>query len=395
MIRALPELPPAEVLSTRLDSAGIGSQPDREKIIGYVEALRPRLQCFVDATMKAVPLSASSGAAMHVLESRMAAAKTQLEAFERDAKDTDFGELGRERAELASRQWLSQQEPAIREEVERLEAIADLDDAKRLTRTGRLSRLATTLSEEHVTQAFRDRFRSELMRFGADYLRVELTKSRTTKGRVLHRLVLKTDSSHRSASILSDGEKRIVSLAACFADFLAEDQNVPFVFDDPMSSLDQEHEERVADRLVELADSRQVIVFTHRLPFMVALTQSAAAKGLSPKVSSLERTSWGAGVPGGAPLRAQAPKRALNQLANERVSALRKAERARRLSDVRALTAELCRDVRITLENIVEKELLGDVVSRFRRDINTKGKLSKVAAVHEDDCGLMETMMTK
>ena len=178
----------------------------------------------------------------------------------------------------------------------------------------------------------------------------------------------------RAIAALDAAKKRIVSLAACFADVLAEDRNVPFVFDDPMSSLDQEYEASVADRLVELAASQQVIVFTHRLSFMMALSQSASSKAVETQVSSLERTRWGAGVPGGSPLQAQRPDRALNQLVGERLPAIRKAEAARNLDDVRSRTAELCRDLRITLENIVEKVLLADVVKRFRRDINTRGK---------------------
>ncbi len=395
IVEALPELPSVEELQARLDRAGIGDAADRALVSRYVDLARPRLQAFKDATALSVPLPPSPRAAVESLQSLLASARQDLRAFEKDAKDTDFGKLGRQRAELASRQWLSQQRPAIREELERLRAIAALDDAKKLTSTSRLSRLATSLSEELMTQAFGERFRSELKRFGADYLKVELTKSRTTKGRVLHKLVLRTDFPHSTGAILSDGEKRIVSLAASFADVLAEEMDVPFVFDDPMSSLDQEHEESVADRLVELATTRQVVVFTHRLPFMMALRQSASAKKVGLQVSSVERTAWGAGVPVGSPLPTQPPKRALNRLVDERLSAVRRAEESQDVDAVRALTAELCRDVRITLENIVERELLADVVSRYRRPVNTLGKLHKVSKVRREDCELIEALMTR
>ena len=49
----------------------------------------------------------------------------------------------------------------------------------------------------------------------------------------------------------------------------------------------------------------------------------------------------------------------------------------------------------MTLENIVEKELLADVVGRFRRPVTTQGKLHKVARVQPADCQLIEEMMTK
>lgn len=393
-VDALPVLPSVEEIEERLDRAGVGDEKLRGRILEYLEALRPRLKAFRDASAQ-FGSPKSDRTVIQALERSLVEAQRQLQAFDRDAQGVDFRELARERAELAMRQWLAQQRLAVVEEVERLRAIAGLDDARKLTRTTGLSLQAARLSEKLVTQAFGNRFRSELKRFGADYLRVEMVKSRATKGRVLHELVLKTDSSHKTAAVLSDGEKRIVSLAACFADFLAEDRNVPFVFDDPMSSLDQEHEEKVADRLVELAATRQVIVFTHRLPFVMALSESASSKGVKTQVSSLERTPWGAGVPSGSPLQAQRPDRALNQLMGERLPAIRKAEAARSLEDVRSRTAELCRDLRITLENIVEKVLLGDVVKRFRRPINTKGKLRLVARVGVEDCNLIDRMMTK
>jgi ABC-type Mn2+/Zn2+ transport system ATPase subunit len=63
--------------------------------------------------------------------------------------------------------------------------------------------------------------------------------------------------------VLSEGEYRIVSLAAFLADVGGKDFSAPFVFDDPISSLDQDFEEAVVQRLVELSQERQVIIFTH------------------------------------------------------------------------------------------------------------------------------------
>ncbi len=59
------------------------------------------------------------------------------------------------------------------------------------------------------------------------------------------------------------------------------------------------------------------------------------------------------------------------------------------------LVKALCGDIRITIERLVEKELLADVVQRFRRPINTQGKLYKIAKVSATDCELIDSMMTK
>lgn len=49
----------------------------------------------------------------------------------------------------------------------------------------------------------------------------------------------------RVAEVLSEGERRIVALAAFIADVTGRDTKAPFVFDDPISSLDQIFEEKV------------------------------------------------------------------------------------------------------------------------------------------------------
>ena len=46
------------------------------------------------------------------------------------------------------------------------------------------------------------------------------------------------------------------------------------MFDDPVSSLDHLHREQIADRLAEEGRTRQVIVFTHDLPFLFLLDRS-------------------------------------------------------------------------------------------------------------------------
>ena len=69
--------------------------------------------------------------------------------------------------------------------------------------------------------------------------------------------------------ILSEGENRVASLAAFFAESSGRQENVPLIFDDPISSLDYNYENLVIDRLTQAATRRQVIVFTHRISMVV------------------------------------------------------------------------------------------------------------------------------
>lgn len=401
----LPALPGSEAVPAILDRAGIGNEEERSLVVRDFDELTRRLAVFHDVDRGVIlreqlrPQVERRGggreAVALMLDRLLAETEAELSTSERDARGLDHDRLNGERRELAAQRWLAEQIDAVRQEVERLKTVETLERAKKLAGTVKLSRRASKLSAQLVTNAFEKRFRSELEHLGASRLQLEIKRVRTTKGRVKHRLVLRSETDHEAGAILSEGEKRIASLAACVADFLAEERNVPFVFDDPMSSLDLEHEKRVADRLVRLATERQVIVFTHRLPFVIALNDAARDLGLTNRVGSLERAEWGAGIPGGPPLEAQKPKKALNMLAGERLSAVRKAVEERRLDDVRSRTAELCRDLRIVLENIVEKEILADVVGRFRRAVTTQGKLAKVAKVEHPDCDFIDKMMAK
>jgi energy-coupling factor transporter ATP-binding protein EcfA2 len=92
-------------------------------------------------------------------------------------------------------------------------------------------------------------------------------KGRTTFGLTL----IGAKGTRPPEDILSEGETRIVALAAFLADITGSNQVAPFIFDDPISSLDQDFEERVVARLVDLAHTRQVIIFTHRMSLVTLL----------------------------------------------------------------------------------------------------------------------------
>jgi hypothetical protein len=149
---------------------------------------------------------------------------------------------------------------------------------------------------------------------------------------------------------------------------------------------------------VRLAQSHQVIVFTHRLSLLSALENASEIQGVDNQVVSLQRQSWGIGEPGDPPLPAQKPKKpknALNTLLDERLVKARKIYEETGRSEYMVLAKALCSDIRITIERLIENDLLADVVQRFRRPINTKGKLHKVAKITLKDCEYIDAMMTK
>lgn len=97
--------------------------------------------------------------------------------------------------------------------------------------------------------------------------------------------------------ILSEGEKRAVSLA----DFLTEVDIDPgctcMVLDDPVTSFDREWREKIAAIFAKEATKRQVIIFTHDLAFLYHLIEAAERDEIDISCHWIQR-GWSNNVPG-------------------------------------------------------------------------------------------------
>ncbi len=254
-LNSLKQIPEQKELTARADAAGFNSERAEE-----MKAFFASLQKRIETLPEILPIGST---------------KWMNKASEKTpSKNTDS---------LLAKQWLFENRHAIEEEVKRLRTIAQIQSAKKLTVTTPLSikkgQLATTL----ITEKFVQRFNDELVRLGAAQIQVELVKSKVSKGRVLHKLQLLNATTNAIKDVLSEGESRLLSIAAFLADVQAKSICSPFIFDDPISLLDRNNEEAVIKRLVELSQTHQVIIFTHRLSLLEKIRQFAD----SPAVISL------------------------------------------------------------------------------------------------------------
>lgn len=316
--------------------------------------------------------------------------------FDEDAKNQGSDIIQKKVCELETSKWLHQQKESIEEEIQRLLLVEALKKAKRLTSTQAISLKKSELSNKLVTEEYMTRFQKELKLLGAYQLKVELVKTKTQKGHIYHQIKLQNCKENvRASEVLSEGEMRIVSLAAFLADVESRKSSTPFIFDDPISSLDQEYEEATVERLVELSKNRQVIVFTHRISLLTLIEDAVKKHGVETSVVSLRNEHWGAGEPNETPINVKSPETALNSLINERLSKAVKILNEVGQSEYETLAKSICSDFRIIIERFVENKLLCDVVQRFRRSINTLGKLEKIPLITMDDCKLFDELMTK
>ncbi|HIF9186658.1 TPA: AAA family ATPase [Photobacterium damselae] len=291
-----------------------------------------------------------------------------------------------------AKQWASGYIDAIIQEVKRLKEYRQYEEWGKLLGSSKFTRKAGEVSKQVITDAYTKRFNDELDKLGAKKINVQLSKTRVSKGKVMHKLHLMDVNPNftrsKSHDILSEGEQRIVSLAAFLADTDSKPQTTPFIFDDPISSLDQSYEQCVAKRLVELSEHRQVIVFTHRISLLGALNDLG-----NPTCVHIRREHWGCGEHGVVPLFAKKPLKALNELKNQRLAQARKLLDSHGTESYAPLAKSICSDFRILLERVVEVEFLADVVQRHRRDVQTKNKISNLAKITIEDCNLIERLM--
>ena len=166
--------------------------------------------------------------------------------------------------------------------------------------------------------------------------------------------------------VLSEGEQT----AAALADFLTEIELngacTGVVFDDPVTSMDHVRKESIAQRLVDEASRRQVIVFTHDILFTNYLATAAEEKG----VAFSGRTIWrdDADAPGAID-RLAFPHEHYEGAAHDR--AKRHFDAARMLAGdpQRDALEKACSSLRTAYEDFIQKKLFNNVVRRWRENI--------------------------
>ena len=192
---------------------------------------------------------------------------------------------------------------------------------------------------------------------------------------------------------MSEGEQRCLSIAAFFAELSTADDPSGIVFDDPVSSLDFKWRDGVARRLVQESKTRQVIVFTHDVVFLLSLRQYAEELGVEPLDQHVRHQSKGAGVCAEElPWVALPVKKKIGYLKN----GWQAAEKLFRDGHQDAYEKEakyLYGLLREAWERALEEVLLGGVVERFRPGVQTQ-QIAR-SPISAEDCKAVEGPMTK
>jgi energy-coupling factor transporter ATP-binding protein EcfA2 len=168
----------------------------------------------------------------------------------------------KEKAELQARIRLSESTDKILAEIQRLVDVKALKQARTGADTNGITQKASALTREYATDRILDQFTRETDRLKLQ--RVTLEDLGGRKGQLSQRPGLLGAAKGTAArSVLSEGEQTALGLAGFFTEAVFDESKSAIIFDDPVTSLDHVRRDKVAERLAQLAQDRQVVVFTH------------------------------------------------------------------------------------------------------------------------------------
>ena len=183
-------------------------------------------------------------------------------------------------------------------------------------------------------------------------------------------------------------------MATFFSELTIAEHNSPIVFDDPVSSLDHKWRNRIAKRIVEEANNRQAIVFTHDITFLMMLQEHANKNSVPLSIKSLTRKPTQTGIIAeNPPWDALNVKRRIGILKDD-LQKLEKISRTETEEKYKDEVKKFYGKLRETWERVVEELILNNTVTRFGRAIQTQ-RLKKVVDLTEEDYKIVEENMSK
>lgn len=322
------------------------------------------------------------------------------EQHEKHAKDQKSIEpLEKAVAELQESQKAAASITRIEGEIRRQKRIASLRDAETRANTTATSRKADQLSEA-LTEEITEKFRTEARKLNAGSdLAIQLESAGTRRAMPRHRITLSTAREDIPIrEVLSEGEFRAIAIAGFMTEIGLSPEGSGIVFDDPVSSLDHKRKRLIADRIFKEAHSRQVVVFSHDLPFVLDLIDLTHREGEEAPELTLKTLQPAMGDAGsgrsvdGLPWEGLTPERQVRVL-NKAIQEAAALHKAGKNTEYNQAAKTIYRDLREAWESAVESILFGGVIKRFAREIRTQN-LTEIQ-VTKNDCRLVDESMSK
>ncbi|WP_312762203.1 AAA family ATPase [Epilithonimonas sp.] len=125
-----------------------------------------------------------------------------------------------------------------------------------------ITKTEKALSNKYFNQKYIDDFNEECQKLNGNFgIDINHTGS---AGKSYRQLKLKGKNPN---AVLSEGEQKVIAIADFLAEMHLSEVNKGIIFDDPVTSLDNDRKKQIAERLAFQATLKQVIIFTHDLVF--------------------------------------------------------------------------------------------------------------------------------
>jgi ABC-type dipeptide/oligopeptide/nickel transport system ATPase component len=293
--------------------------------------------------------------------------------------------LTERRAILELLEQVKKARPAIVKEIARLKEREALEAAKTAAATTGITKKILELSEESITEVVRDTFTRETDRLGLE--RVTITRTRANKGALLHQPKLVGARQQVTLPrVFSEGERTALGLAAYFTEARLDGSKSALILDDPVTSLDHIRRGLVASRLAALAETRQVILFTHDVAFVADLKREAGARGVPIAERAVERSRGRERKPGACatrhPWKAKDVSSRLDELRQE-ISRIRRESSGWNERQYEEAVALWAGNLSETWERVFSQEIVGPVLAEGGLEV--RPMMVKVLARFSDD----------
>lgn len=259
-----------------------------------------------------------------------------------------------------------------------------------------ISRKIGEIMENQAVNLQHQEFISHLNFFNQDLAsKVLISKTRTSQGNTFQRCGL-NGITDKLNSVLSEGEQKIIAISNFLAECTIDSRLNTIVFDDPVTSLDMNYRDSIADKIVRLSQNRQIIIFTHDLSFLRLLIDThKTITSTDCTVIGIDKLNGTSGI-----VTDEIPYLAKN--VQERVDSIR---RILNEHDSLALTDGHGRETkldsarkrfRMLLERSVEEILSNKTYERFSKNIHLKkGNLSSYIVTEQADVDFLLRLFGK
>ena len=313
----------------------------------------------------------------------------------REAVDPQaVSKLHTELGELEAREVLAEHLGPVLEEIERKKKIAVYQMCINETRTNSITRKSSDVTRRAVTEQLTRCFAEELDGLRFHHVEVEMVDAGGSRGALYHKLQLRRAPGVDVSKVASEGEARCLSIASFFAELSTAADRSAILFDDPVSSLDHSWRESVAKRLVVESKSRQVIIFTHDMVFLLALVEKANELDVALQHQYLRRENTAAGLSSQelpwAAMKVRDRIGRMNVLWQDAERTFRKGDSGKYEKDASHIYGLL----REAWERGVEEVLLAGTVERYRNSVQTQ-RANQLADICDNDIRTLNVGMTK